>query len=215
MQYSHLPVFCMFSYTLLLYSTSVVFNHNDNWILRRRGMLSQLQKHTCEKQAMIIVKYHGKGIHLFWSPMIFIKDLQWWKSLYIPHSKNLEGGERGKNLVLYFVWIFNCFVSMTLILVASNANHIVKNGTCQNKQEKYQRYLCLHFTKDKMHRKGEFCSLDLRSPWQSQISWKLVLLLNDKMIPFSHTFLSHMNKCHLFKNLYLNWSMKQCAIVQK
>lgn len=61
-----------------------------------------------------------------------------------------------------------CFYDSNI--TASNENHIVKHGTSQNKQDKYQRYLYPHFTKDKRHRKTEFCDLDLTSPQQNQIS---------------------------------------------
>lgn len=45
---------------------------------------------------MIIVKYHGKGLHLSRAPLIIVKDLQQWKGLYIPHSKYLEGDREEK-----------------------------------------------------------------------------------------------------------------------
>lgn len=71
---------------------------------------------------------------------------------------------------MYPDWISNYFFFYDINIIAPNENHIVKNGTSQNKQDKYQRYLYPYFTKDKRHRKAEFCSLDLRSPQQNQIS---------------------------------------------
>lgn len=55
-------------------------------------------------------------------------------------------------------------------IIASNENQNIKHGTSQNKQDKYQWYVYSHFTKDKRHRKAEFCNLNLTSPQLNQVS---------------------------------------------
>lgn len=123
--------------------------------------------------------------------MIFIEDLQWWKSLYIPHSKNLDGErERRKSSTVSWLY-FQLFCFYVINIIAANENNFLKNSTSWNKQEKHYWYLYSLFTKDNMHRKAEFCSIDLTSPQQNQISWKLVLSLNDKMSPLCVVLFCH------------------------